>query len=180
MLQKATPQMAVKAVNDKKGLIEGYASLYGVEDSDGDVVEAGAFDLSLKQWQSEGRSPALLWQHDQAQPIGIWQTIRNDAKGLFVRGQLFIDDVAKAAEAYALAKRGALTGLSIGYRPEAAKRDAAKGVRRLTRIKLFEISLVTFPALESARISAVKNASPEMALLNDVRALTAALRGAMP
>ncbi len=157
MLQHQPPTaFLLKAVNDAKGRIEGYASLYNVEDSEADLVLPGAFDASLKEWTRAGRTPPLLWQHDQTQPIGIWQFIKSDASGLFVRGQLFVNEIARAAEAYALLKRGALPGLSIGYRPEVARRDAKRGLRLLERIRLYEISLVTFPALESARVSAVK------------------------
>lgn len=146
----------LKAVNDAKGEIEGYASLYGAEDSEADIVLPGAFDASLRQWNTLGRTPPLLWQHDPAQPIGVWTSIRSDARGLHVRGQLFVNEIARAAEAYALLRRGALSGLSIGYRPEVARRDAKRGVRLLEKVRLFEISLVTFPALDSARISSVK------------------------
>lgn len=157
MLQRQPPNsFLLKAVNDAKGQIEGYASLYHVEDSEADIILPGAFDASLRQWNASGRSPPLLWQHDPAQPIGIWQLIKSDGHGLYVRGQLFVHEIAKAAEAYALLKRGALSGLSIGYRPEVARRDGKRGVRLLERIKLYEISLVTFPALESARVSGVK------------------------
>lgn len=157
MLQHQPPtSFLLKAMNDAKGQIEGYASLYNIEDSDADVILPGAFDASLKQWNGTGRSPPLLWQHDTAQPIGVWQFIRSDGSGLFVRGQLFVGEIAKAAEAYALLKRGALSGLSIGYRPEVVRRDTRRGVRLLERIRLYEISLVTFPALESARVSGVK------------------------
>lgn len=157
LIHQPPTSFLLKAVNDAKGQIEGYASLYNVEDSDADVVAPGAFDASLKQWNSTGRSPPLLWQHDTAQPIGLWQLIRSDSTGLFVRGQLFVNEIAKAAEAYALLKRGALSGLSIGYRPEVVRRDGKRGVRILDRIKLYEISLVTFPALDAARVSAVKS-----------------------
>lgn len=170
----------LKAVNDGKGQIEGYASLYHVEDSEADVVLPGAFDASLKSWKQAGRSPALLWQHDPAQPIGLWQTIRSDATGLFVRGQLFIHEVARAAEAYALLKRGALSGLSIGYQAEKARRDSQRGVRLLERVKLFEISLVTFPALETARISAVKAGAGDAALVAALRGCADELRGLTP
>ena len=154
----------LKAVDDRKGQIEGYASLYGLEDQDGDVVAPGAFDASLREWGKSGRTPSLLWQHDATQPIGLWQVLKSDGSGLFVKGQLFIHEVAKAAEAYALLRRGALSGLSIGYRPVKVRRDAKRGLRILEEIKLYEISLVTFPALDAARVSGVKQqATPGLA-----------------
>ncbi len=159
----------LKAAGDSMGIIEGYASLFNIEDSDADVVAPGAFEDSLKEWTKSRRAPPLLWQHDATQPIGVWRLLKADATGLFVRGQLFVHDVARAAEAYALVKNGALSGLSIGYRPERARRDAKRGVRILERIKLFEISLVTFPALDSARVTAVKHESHELTALKQLR-----------
>lgn len=176
LIHQPPTSFLLKAVNDAKGQIEGYASLYNVEDSDADVVLPGAFDASLREWQRAGRSPALLWQHDTAQPIGVWELIKSDATGLYVKGQLFVNEIARAAEAYALLKRGALSGLSIGYQPEIVKRDARRGVRLIERIKLYEISLVTFPALESARITSVKNQCGEAELLAALHRCTETLR----
>ncbi len=170
----------LKAVNDSKGIIEGYASLYNMEDSEADMIAPGAFDASLAQWNRSGRQPPLLWQHDPTQPIGLWQLLKTDKTGLFVRGQLFVGEVARAAEAYALLKRGALSGLSIGYRPEVSRRDGKRGVRILERLKLYEISLVTFPALEAARVSAVKARMGDDGLLSALRSLQDAIRRAMP
>ena len=98
----------------------------------------------------------LLWQHDAAQVIGSWLSIAEDAKGLFVRGQLNLD-VAKAREVYALMKDGAVDGLSIGFRTQKSVTDPATGVRRLQKVDLWEISIVTFPMLPNARVSSVKH-----------------------
>ncbi len=168
----APSRLYLKAMADGEGLFEGYASLFNIADSEQDVVMPGAFDTTLAEWRKNGRAPALLWQHDRTQPIGTWLDLRVDQKGLYVRGRLFVDDIAQAAEAYALMKKGALSGLSIGYRPEQASRDMQRGLRLLERIKLFEISLVTFPALETARVYAVKEgvcSDPSPAFVNDVR-----------
>lgn len=174
----------VKAVSHEQGVIEGYASLYDVEDSDQDIIAKGAFDDSLQQWRVLGQMPPMLWQHDVAQPIGIWTSLKSDSRGLFVRGQLFVDEVERAAEAYALLKRGALSGLSIGYKAERVRRVSgqAKGdgrsLRVIERLKLFEISLVTFPALETARISSVKSAAKiSSTLAEEQRSLVAQLQG---
>lgn len=137
------------------GEISGYASLYGRTDSEADEVAAGAFDASLSEWTKSGRAVPMLWQHDLSRPIGLWTSFKTDGQGLFARGRLLIEDVVQAREAHALARAGAVTGLSIGYRAVEARRE--RGVRLLTRIKLYEVSLVTFPALEGARVSAVKD-----------------------
>lgn len=134
------------------GTFEGYASLFDREDMGRDVVAPGAFADSLKRRGPRGVK--MLFQHDANQPIGVWDTIREDARGLYVTGRL-IPDIAKARDVHAMLRAGALDGLSIGFRALSGKRDRS-GVRRLTRIDLWEISIVTFPMLPDARVSAVK------------------------
>lgn len=129
-------------------LISGYASVFGQADQGGDIVQAGAFRAVLAQ----GRKIKMLWQHDPAQPIGVWDTVREDAKGLFVSGRLLVD-VARGREAASLIAAGALDGLSIGYRTIRAQKDAS-GARHLHELDLWEVSLVTFPMLPQARIAA--------------------------
>ena len=138
--------------------IKGYASLFGQTDQGGDVVMRGAYAASLKVLRDQGRTVKMLWQHDPAQPIGIWDEVREDGQGLYVKGRL-LDCVEKGREAAALIAAGALDGLSIGYRTlKATKND--KGQRLLTELELWEVSLVTFPMLPSARVSA-KAEAPE-------------------
>jgi HK97 family phage prohead protease len=139
------------------GSFEGYASLFGAEDQGRDVVMPGAFRASLAR--AGAASIRMLFQHDPAQPIGAWEVIREDARGLYVRGRLTLD-VARGREILALMREGALDGLSIGFRARKAVRDARSGLRRLYEIDLWEISIVTFPMLPDARISAVKAAYP--------------------
>ncbi|EBA03690.1 phage prohead protease, HK97 family protein [Rhodobacterales bacterium HTCC2150] len=131
-------------------LIEGYASLFGATDQGGDVVEAGAYAASLKSLIATGRRVKMLWQHDPAQPIGVWDEVREDSKGLYVKGRLLVD-VDKGREAAALIGAGAIDGLSIGYRTLKATKDT-KGRRLLAELELWEVSLVTFPMLPTARI----------------------------
>jgi HK97 family phage prohead protease len=132
--------------------IQGYASLFGAQDQGGDIVEAGAYGRSLKGLARQGRRVKMLWQHDPAQPIGVWDEVREDDKGLFVKGRL-LDSVEKAREAAALIEAGAIDGLSIGYRTKRA-RKSEKGQRLLSELELWEVSLVTFPMLPSARVGA--------------------------
>ncbi len=132
--------------------IEGYASLFGACDQGGDVVAQGAYGGSLKRLGAEGRAVKMLWQHDPAQPIGVWDEVHEDARGLYVKGRL-LDSIAKGREAAALVAAGAIDGLSIGYRTvRATKTD--KGRRLLQELELWEVSLVTFPMLPSARVAA--------------------------
>jgi HK97 family phage prohead protease len=135
------------------GVIEGYASLFGVADTGGDIVMAGAFMRSLVRRGASGVK--MLWQHNPAEPIGVWTSLAEDAKGIKVSGRLDLS-VARAREALSLIRGGAVDGLSIGFRAKAATTDRKSGLRRLTEIDLWEISVVTFPMLTQARISAVK------------------------
>jgi HK97 family phage prohead protease len=144
-----------RAAND--GHFEGYASLFGAEDQGRDIVMPGAFRGSLAGTGASG--VRMLFQHDPAQPVGVWEVIREDGRGLYVRGRL-TPGVARAQELLALMRDGALDGLSIGFRTRKAIRDARTGLRRLYELDLWEISLVTFPMLPGARVSAVKSACP--------------------
>ena len=135
--------------------IEGYASLFGRRDQGGDVVMKGAYAASLKRLQAGGRAVKMLWQHDPTQPIGIWDEVREDATGLWVKGRL-LPQVDKGREAAALLAAGAIDGLSIGYRTVRAERDG-KGQRLLQELELWEVSLVTFPMLPEARVAAKAN-----------------------
>ncbi len=139
------------AVTDGQ-VIEGYASYFGKRDKGGDIVQPGAYGASLKALAGAGRRVKMLWQHDPAQPIGIWDEVREDARGLYVKGRL-LADVARAREAAALIAAGAIDGLSIGYRTVKAEKDG-KGRRLLRELELWEVSLVTFPMLPEARVGA--------------------------
>ncbi|WP_133772970.1 HK97 family phage prohead protease [Enterovirga rhinocerotis] len=130
---------------------EGYASLFDIPDLGRDIVLRGAFAESLGR-----RGPAgirMLWQHDPAEPIGRWLSVAEDRRGLRVRGRLN-PAVGRAREIAALLREGAVDGLSIGFRVVEADRDRARGLRRLIRVDLWEISLVTFPMLPGARVEA--------------------------
>ena len=135
------------------GTFAGYASLFGVADLARDVVERGAFAGSLRQ-----RGPAgirMLYQHDPATPIGTWTEIREDRRGLFVRGRL-AGGTTKGREVHALMRAGALDGLSIGFRTVKARTDPGRGTRHIVEADLWEISVVTFPMLPGARVEQVK------------------------
>jgi HK97 family phage prohead protease len=156
------------AALDADGVFEGYASLFGVPDLGRDVVEPGAFAASLAARGASG--VRMLWQHDPAQPIGAWLSIREDQRGLRVRGRLALD-VARAREVHALMRGKAVDGLSIGYRVERSRSDPSAKLRRLQRLDLWEISIVTFPMLPQARIAEVKKAPPTAAVLHRLAAL---------
>ena len=143
---------------DDAGFIEGYASIFGNVDSYGEIVEAGAFVKSLERSQKTGRKIKMLWQHDPHQPIGVWDELAEDRKGLKVRGRLLIDQSPKAREAHGLLQAGALDGLSIGYRTvKAAPKEGKQGITSLLELDLLENSVVTFAANERARVEVVKS-----------------------
>jgi len=136
------------------GRFSGYASVFGEVDLGRDAIEPGAFAHSLTRRGAAG--VRMLFQHDPAQPIGAWRVIREDRRGLYVEGQLS-PGVSRAREVLALMKSGALDGLSIGFQTVRAKSDGKAGVRRILEADLWEISVVTFPMLQSARVSNVKH-----------------------
>ena len=135
------------------GKIKGYASRFGEPDQSGDVVLPGAFSASLARLSNAGRTVKFLWQHDPTRPIGVWEQIKEDKTGLFVAGEV-LTDVALGKEAAVLMKAGAIDGLSIGYRVVRAEANRETGGRNLIEIDLWEVSLVTFPMLPTARAQA--------------------------
>ncbi len=139
------------------GTVEGYASLFGEIDQARDMVMPGAFTQTLKQ-RGLRRIP-MLFQHDPSEPVGAWLELREDFRGLWARGRL-IPDVARGRELLALVEQGAIDGLSIGYRTVRGRIDPATRIRRLYQVDLWEISIVTFPLLDSARVRAVKSTIP--------------------
>jgi HK97 family phage prohead protease len=163
----------VKAVKDD-GTFEGYGSVFGVVDSYNEVVAPGAFAGSLDEHKAKGRMPALLWQHRMSEPIGVYTQMAEDKTGLYVQGRLVLES-ARGAEAYALLKAGALSGLSIGYMERKVEEDKTTGIRTLTDLDLWEVSLVTFPANDEARVSDVKTAL-RRGLPIDIRSFEAELR----
>lgn len=155
-------------------VIEGHASLWGVADRGGDVVERGAFAASLARLKAVGAAPKLLWQHDPMQPIGLWDEVNEDARGLRVRGRI-LSDVVRGREAAALVRAGAIDGLSIGYRAVRAIKDT-QSRRRLVEVDLWEVSLVTFPMLPDARLALKGSAALYQTLTREVAGVRDRLR----
>ncbi len=160
--------LQIKAAGDD-GSVEGYGSVFGVRDNYDDVIAKGAFAATLAAHKSAGTMPAMLWQHDACEPIGIWSEMVEDDKGLRIKGQLALD-TARGKEAHALLKMGALNGLSIGFVSKQWAYDRETDVRTLTEIDLWEVSLVTFPANEKARVTNVKS-SDDLATPKDAERL---------
>lgn len=155
-------------------VIEGYASRFDEIDQSGDVVLRGAYATSLAALKDRGGKVKMLWQHDPAQPIGVWDQVREDERGLWVKGRLLVE-TRRGAEAAALIAAGAIDGLSIGYRTKRASKGD-KGERRLSEVELWEVSLVTFPMLPTARVTKAADDPVSAALRDLTTVLTKARR----
>lgn len=155
----------LKATGDT-GSFEGYGSVFNITDRGGDIVAPGAFADTLATAKAAGRLPAMLWQHRQAEPIGVYTDMEEDSVGLRVKGKLALK-TARGAEAYELMKMGALSGLSIGFRVRDDSWDRVTGVRTIKKADLFELSLVTIPMNDASRVSAVK-AIEDMDTLSEI------------
>lgn len=147
----AQAALAAARPTGETGFISGYASLFGVTDQMGDAIEPGAFRASVARRGAGGIR--MLWQHDPGRPIGVWTAVGEDSVGLFVEGRLALSTEG-GREAFALVEAGAVDGLSIGFRTRRARKGGAGEAarRRLTEIDLWEISIVTFPMQERARV----------------------------
>jgi HK97 family phage prohead protease len=155
-MQNETKQMDFQF--NMKGLSEdgtftGYASVFNVVDAQKDVIRRGAFRRTLLE---RGGEVKLLWQHKIDEPIGLFTKIFEDSHGLYVEGKLLLS-VQRGEEAYALLKSGAINGMSIGYSVVDAEYDNTSGIRLISAVDLYEISLVTFPANEAATVNSVKS-----------------------
>lgn len=155
-----------REANAPAGIITGYASVFDTIDSYGDVIQRGAFTRTLNAAKAKGKTIPVLWQHNPHEPIGRTLDIAEDERGLRIRAELLITDVEKAREAHALAAAGILGGLSIGFSipkttsagTPAVTYDADTDTHQIHEVRLWEYSLVTFPANEDATMTSVKHA----------------------
>lgn len=159
---------------DAGGRFAGYASVFDVVDNQRDIMLRGAFADSIAKGVSHIK---LLWQHQQSEPIGVFDRMFEDEVGLYVEGRLLLG-VQKAKEAHALLKEGAISGLSIGYSPTKYRIDNDTGVRLLAAVDLWEVSLVTFPANAQANVTVVKSTQLPVHHEPDIAALQHALNKA--
>jgi HK97 family phage prohead protease len=150
---------------DESGTFEGFAATYGNEDLGGDVIEPGAFARTLKNSNGETR---ILWQHDTTRPIGK-ATLTDTKEGLHIKGKLALA-VTAGRDAYESVKARLVDGLSIGY--DAVRKEMKDGRRHLQEIKLFEVSLVTFPMNPAALVTSVKSETDD----SDLREILTAMR----
>jgi len=152
-----------------QGTFSGYGAVFGNRDSYGDVIDKGAFKSTLREWEEKGKLPPMLLQHgggifgggaDDMLPVGKWTAMEENARGLKVEGQLFALGTERGQYIHEGLKAGALDGLSIGYRPRkwTSGTKAGEPRRTLHEVELVELSIVTFPANDKARVGSVKAA----------------------
>ena len=137
------PQLELKEVAES-GAFEGYAAIFDVEDRGNDTIAQGAFADSLRMIPAE--KIKVLWQHDTSEVIGYLSEAFEDARGLYVKGQL-ITEIQKGRECQILLQKKAIEGMSIGYRTTSVKRDenSDEWKRTILTAELWEVSIVTFP-----------------------------------
>lgn len=146
----------VKDMDTATGKFTGYGSVFGETDSYRDIVMPGAFKNTLAKFKELKRKVPMLWQHNSRQPMGVYDVLKEDKIGLYVEGSINMKTQV-GIEGQALMEQGALSGLSIGYDTVMFKDDKDTLVRELHELDLWEISPVTFPAGDSARIQTVKS-----------------------
>lgn len=146
----------LKEITDE-GEFSGYGSVFDVVDYYREVVARGAFAASLKEWEAEDRLPPVLWQHNSHEPVGPFTKMLEDQKGLYLEGRLLVRDVQRAREARALMEAKAISGLSIGIDVVIDEWNKETQLLTLKQVNLWEVSIVTFPANEAARVEQVKS-----------------------
>jgi HK97 family phage prohead protease len=163
-MKRATIPFNIKQadVNNDMGLFEGYGSMFGNIDFGGDIVEGGAFRKSLAEWSEKGQLPQLLGFHKNSNVIGDWLEMREDEKGLYVKGQLWVKGdkrIEQAVVAHNIMRGTGPKGLSIGYSVKDSELEEFQGgtVRRLKEVELFEVSVVGYAMNPKADVTAVKS-----------------------
>lgn len=157
-----------KFASDKTGVFSGYGAVFGNIDAGGDLIEKGAFKQTLREWEERGKFPPMLLQHgggmfgggaDDMLPVGKWTSMEENAKGLKVEGELFALGTERGQYIYEGLKAGALDGLSIGYRTKKFTNGTKPNEprRKIEALELVELSIVTFPMNDKARIGSVKS-----------------------
>lgn len=159
-MQHRSLPFTVKALDEAKGTFSGYGSVFDVVDAYKDVIAAGAFKQTLLDWEKKASLPKMLWQHDPAEPIGVWTKMQEDDHGLFAEGRILVDAGATEKRAFEHIKAGSVDGLSIGFSIPAGgiSWDSSREVTVIKAVKLWELSVVTFPANDEALIDQVRAA----------------------
>ncbi len=157
----------VKFASDKTGVFSGYGAVTGNKDAGGDVIEKGAFRDTLRAWQDKGKFPPMLLQHGggflggamDMLPVGKYTDMEENSKGLKLEGELFALNTERGQYIHEGMKAGSLDGLSIGYRVKefVLGTKPTDPRRTIKSLDLVEVSIVTFPMNDKARVGAVKS-----------------------
>jgi len=153
--------LELKADDVEAGVIEGYAAVFGERDRGGDIIMPRAFAKSLRERKSS-RIPMLFGHVQQHMPVGVWETLIEDSVGLRAKGRLIMES-PEARQLYAVMKARAEIGISIGYKTITADYVEQDGehTRKLVELDLYEVSLVTIPMQDNARVMRVKAMADE-------------------
>ncbi len=152
----AVHKLIIKSIEADNAVISGYASVYNVADQHNDIILPGAFA------QSTIETVKFLWQHDFTKPIGVIRSLADDMYGLQVEA-VINGKVDAGKEAIELISQGAVNGLSIGFNLHGSKYNDL-GQRIVTKGELMEVSVVTFPANQQAKIYRILNAYKQSSL----------------
>lgn len=155
-MNKRSFNLEIKAVQED-GFFSGYGAIFGNVDWYNDIILPGAFKETLSQWESKGKLPPILWNHNPDEPIGAFTKMLEDEKGLYVEGKLLINDVPRAKATHALLKAKAIDGMSIGYRTVKAIYNQDTDIRELIHLNLREVSIVPDAANELSTVTSVKS-----------------------
>jgi HK97 family phage prohead protease len=137
--------------DDEYYYFSGYGAVFDNIDLGNDVIKQGAFSGTLKDMM-----PKLCYQHDMAQPLGVFTQAKEDAYGLYVEGKMPKDN-SQCKDVASLIKCGAIDSMSIGYGISKASYDENTNIRSLNELKLYEVSFVTLPMNPKAKITAFKS-----------------------
>lgn len=150
--------LELKSLTDK-GVFEGYGAVYGNVDRDGDVIERGAFTESIEQFNKSGTMPALLWNHNLAEPVGDLNSMKEDSHGVLLAGKLWLEkSITRAEQAYMMCKGNGVKGMSAGFLTSAKHKSYDKaGIRRITKGELIEFSLTPAPINKMAVVHNIKS-----------------------
>ena len=145
--------LRIKSVDNDQGIFEAHAAVFGNVDSDGDIIEPGAFARTLAEGAAAGGVKILAMHNDRLLPVGKSLELREDDVGLYVRG--YLSATAMGSDMRQLVRDGVIDELSIGYDPKVYEYDA-DGHRHLKDVELLEISLVPWAANSRAKILSYK------------------------
>jgi hypothetical protein len=151
-------RLEYKFASAAEGVIEGYASTFGVRDYQGHSIDKGAFFDTLTNHTAQGTAPAMLWAHDLSRPVGSWTSLAEDGVGLLATGRINLES-AEGREAFAHVKGGSSRGLSIGYTALPGTTRIENNAIHFSQVDVFEVSLTPVPANPQARITGVKSIS---------------------